>query len=48
MVEALSSGSSVSPKRIGEILGLNVESSNFWKIGMSQIETFLKELEILI
>ncbi len=48
MVEALSSGSSVSPKRIGEILGLDTESSDFWKLGMNQIETFLKELEEII
>jgi oligoendopeptidase F len=44
----LSGGSSISPVEIGEIVGFDVASRDFWKIGMNQYEHFVKELEKII
>ena len=46
--EILSSGCSISPVEIGKIVGLDVTSSDFWKLGMRQYEYFVEELEKIV
>jgi oligoendopeptidase F len=46
--QILSAGSSISPVEIGKIVGFDVGSVDFWKIGMRQYEHFLKELEKIV
>jgi oligoendopeptidase F len=41
----LSAGSSISPREIGQVVGLDITDVDFWKLGMSQYEYFLTELE---
>jgi oligoendopeptidase F len=44
----LSAGSSISPIEIGKIVGFDIDSPDFWKIGMKQYEHFVKELEKIV
>ncbi len=44
----LSVGSSISPKQIGEIIGLDITEPKFWELGMKQYEKFTSELEKLV
>ncbi len=46
--KALAAGSSISPKEIGDQLGLDVSDSAFWKLGIKQFEYFVDELEKLV
>lgn len=46
--KALASGSSLSPKEIGELLDLNVADPEFWKLGIKQFEHFVDELEKIV
>lgn len=46
--EILSSGCSISPIEIGKIVGLDVTSSDFWKLGMRQYGYFVGELEKVV
>jgi oligoendopeptidase F len=48
LVKALSAGSSVSPMEIGEIVGLNVESPDFWNSGIKVFERLIGDLEKII
>ncbi len=48
LVKALSAGSSVSPMKIGEIVGLSVESPDFWNSGIKVFERFIGDLEKII
>jgi oligoendopeptidase F len=45
---ALSAGSSVSPLKIGKIVGLNVAAPDFWKGGLKVFERFIVDLEKVI
>lgn len=44
----LSAGSTVSPLEIGKIVGFDINSPDFWKVGMKRFEHFVKELEKLV
>ena len=44
-VEALSAGGSVSPLRIGEIIGLNVAAPDFWNSDLKVFDRFIVDLE---
>jgi oligoendopeptidase F len=44
----LKAGSSLSPKELGNIVGLDVSSIDFWELGMQQFKKFVDELESLI
>ncbi|MHA1759723.1 MAG: M3 family oligoendopeptidase [Candidatus Heimdallarchaeota archaeon] len=46
--KALAAGSSMSPKEIGETLGLDVADPEFWKLGIKRFEYFVNELEKLL
>jgi oligoendopeptidase F len=46
-MEILSVGSSVSPEEIGDIVGFDIANPDFWKLGVRQYETFLKDLEAI-
>ncbi len=46
--KVLAAGSSISPKEIGEILGLDVTDPSFWKLGIKRFEYFIDELEKLV
>ena len=46
--EILSVGSSVSPQKIGDMVGLDITDPNFWKLGIKQYERFLKDLEDIV
>lgn len=46
--EILKSGSSKSPKKFGEMMGLDITKPDFWKLGMKQFERFVEELEKLV
>ena len=48
LMKALSAGGSRSPFEIGEILGLNVGDSGFWKGSMKVFERFIVDLEKVI
>jgi len=43
----LSAGSSLSPVEIGRIVNLDVTEPSFWKLGITQYEHFLEQLEKL-
>jgi oligoendopeptidase F len=45
LVTALSTGGSKSPKEIGEIVGLNVTTPDFWSGGLKVFERFIDDLE---
>jgi oligoendopeptidase F len=45
---ALLAGGSLSPKQIGEVVGLNVADPNFWKGGLKVFERFIEDLEKVI
>jgi oligoendopeptidase F len=44
----LSSGGSVSPEELGEIVGLDITKPDFWKLGIKQYEDFVNQLENLM
>ena len=46
--QILAAGGSLSPKELGEIVGLDITKPEFWKLGMKQYEFFLQELEKLV
>ncbi|MGD0027440.1 MAG: M3 family oligoendopeptidase [Candidatus Bathyarchaeia archaeon] len=46
--EILSAGSSVSPRKIGDMVEFDVTDPNFWKLGIRQYERFLKDLEGIV
>ena len=48
LVKALSTGGSKSPMEIGEIVGLNVATSDFWSGGLKVFERFIADLEKII
>ena len=48
LVKALSAGGSMSPMGIGEVVGLNVTDSNFWKGGLKVFERLIGDLEKVI
>jgi oligoendopeptidase F len=41
----LSAGSTLSPVEIGKMVGYDIDSPEFWKVGMKQVEYFVNELE---
>ena len=45
LVKALSAGSSVSPLKIGEIVGLDVTTPEFWSDGLKIFDRFISNLE---
>ena len=48
LVKALSAGGSVSPLKIGEIVGLNVAAPDFWNGGLKVFERFIVDLEKIV
>ena len=44
----LSSGGSLSPKELGQIIGLDITKPDFWQLGIKQYEEFVNELEQLM
>jgi oligoendopeptidase F len=46
--KVLSSGNSISPKEIGEILDLDISAPDFWQLGIKRFESFVDELEQLV
>jgi oligoendopeptidase F len=44
-VKALSAGSSLSPKQIGNLVDLDVTASNFWLLGLKRFGRFVEEAE---
>jgi oligoendopeptidase F len=46
--KALSAGSSVSPIEIGQTVGLNVRSQDFWRDGLKVFERFIVDLEKIV
>ena len=44
----LSSGGSVSPEELGDIVGLDITKPDFWKLGIKQYEDFVNQLENLM
>ncbi|MHA1558161.1 MAG: M3 family metallopeptidase, partial [Candidatus Heimdallarchaeota archaeon] len=46
--QILAAGGSMSPKALGEIVGLDITKPEFWELGMKQYEYFLLELEKLV
>jgi len=44
----LSAGDSVSPVKLGKIVGLDITTTDFWNLGMKQYEAFVDELDKLI
>ncbi len=45
LIKALSAGSSVSPKEVGKIAGLDVSDPSFWSEGIKVFERFVLDLE---
>jgi len=43
--KVLSAGGSISTVEIGKIVGFDITSPSFWKLGMKQFEHFVEELE---
>ena len=41
----LSSGGSLSPIELANIVGLDITKPDFWKLGIKQIEEFVNEFE---
>ena len=48
LVKVLSAGSSLSPKQIGNIVDLDITSSGFWQLGLTQFSHFIGELEKIV
>ena len=46
--KVLSAGSSISPKEIGDIFGLDISDPEFWKLGIKRFKYFVDELEKLV
>jgi len=46
--QALSAGSSKSPKEIGSILNLDVTDTQFWDNGLKVFERFIKDIEAIL
>ena len=46
--KALSAGSSLSPKQIGNLLDLDVTASDFWQLGLKRFDRFVGELEKIV
>jgi len=46
--KVLAAGSSMSPKEIGEVFGLDVTDPEFWKLGIKRFEYFVNEFEKLV
>ncbi|MCE7744286.1 MAG: M3 family oligoendopeptidase [Candidatus Heimdallarchaeota archaeon] len=46
--KVLSAGSSISPKEIGDIFGLDISDPEFWKLGIKRYKYFVDELEKLV
>ena len=46
--KALAVGSSMSPKEIGTLMGVDVSTPQFWKLGMDQFENWVSDLEKLL
>jgi oligoendopeptidase F len=46
--QALSAGSSISPKQIGNLVNLDVTASDFWELGIKRFEHFAAELEKIV
>ncbi|NHJ47541.1 MAG: M3 family oligoendopeptidase [Asgard group archaeon] len=44
----LAAGGSLSPKELGEIVGLDLTKPEFWELGINQFKYFLNELEKLL
>ncbi|UYP46683.1 hypothetical protein NEF87_002968 [Candidatus Lokiarchaeum ossiferum] len=44
----LSAGSSLSPKKIGEIIGFDISKPEFWELGLQQYARFTEDLEKLL
>jgi oligoendopeptidase F len=44
----LKAGSSISPVEVSKIVGLDVTDPDFWRLGMKQLEHFVKELEKIV
>ncbi|KKM03359.1 hypothetical protein LCGC14_1775230 [marine sediment metagenome] len=44
----LSSGGSLSPKELAEIVGFDISKPDFWKLGINQYTEFVDELEKLV
>ena len=48
LVKVLSAGGSMSPKEIGEVVGLNVADPNFWMDGLKVFDRLICDLEKII
>jgi oligoendopeptidase F len=48
LVKALSAGGSMSPMEIGQIVGLNVATPDFWSGGLKVFERFIADLEKIV
>ena len=48
LVKMLSAGGSLSPLEIGEVVGLNVATPEFWSGGIKVFERFIDDLEKII
>jgi oligoendopeptidase F len=46
--KALSAGSSLSPKQIGNLVDLDVTASDFWQLGLKRFDRFIGELEKIV
>jgi oligoendopeptidase F len=46
--QALSAGSSISPKEIGNIFSLDVADTSFWELGIKRFKHFVAELEKIV
>ncbi len=44
----LSSGGSLSPKKLAEIVGIDISKPDFWKLGINQYAEFVDELEKIV
>ena len=44
----LSSGGSLSPLELGKIMGFDISKPEFWKLGITQYEEFVNQLEKLV
>jgi oligoendopeptidase F len=44
----LSAGSSISPREIGKVVGVDITDPSFWNLGMKQYGGFLRELERIV
>ncbi|MBK5112579.1 MAG: M3 family oligoendopeptidase [Candidatus Heimdallarchaeota archaeon] len=46
--KVLAAGSSVSPKEIGDVFGLDISDPEFWKLGIKRFKYFVDEFEKLL